>query len=77
MTLTTGDEPEYPVVLDELQGSLHWTPTEMCVPESENNVASDMLCLTFKIKLLEEADILSHLLYFYESQVMDLSQHQD
>lgn len=29
------------------------------MPESENNVVSDVLGLTFKIKLLKEADILS------------------
>ncbi len=46
------------------------------MPESENNVASGVLCLAFQINALKQDDTLSHLLGFSAPQVLELSLQQ-
>lgn len=40
-----------------LESDCSRTPTEMCVPESDNNMASGVLCLAFQINALKQDDI--------------------
>lgn len=65
MSLTTAGIPAEPRGTQCWEFDCSRTPTEMCVPESENNVASGELGPALQMNALKQDDILSHLLCFF------------